>query len=162
MWAGPVCIGSIGVPLKAKMASEKMARLATLIGVWNTTGAVLKTAAGPATSLAGTDVYRWLPGGHFMVHEVDARFGSTPSRSVELIGHDAGSGRYLGHSYNDQGTIEQSEFALDGQTLSITSATARFRGGFDAAGNELTGLWELLAPQAGWRPWIELKLVRAH
>ena len=148
--------------LEAIMASKKMARLATLIGFWNTTGAVLATAASPATTLAGTDIYRWLPGEHFMVHEVDARFGSMPTRSMEVIGHDASSGRYLANSYNDQGTIEQSELALDGHTLRITGATSRFQGTFDAAGNELAGLWELHAPQAGRQPWIELKLVRAN
>jgi len=95
-----------------------------------------------------------------MVHEVDVCFGATPSRSMEVIGHDASSGRYLAQSYNDQGTIEQSEYALDGHKLRITAATARFLGAFDAAGTELTGLWELHAAQTGWQPWIELKLVR--
>lgn len=138
-----------------------MARLAVLVGVWNTTGAVLETEANPATTLAGTDIYRWLPGGHFLVHEVDVCFGTTPSRSMELIGHDASSGGYLAHSYNDQGTIEQSEYVLDGHTLRIMAATARFLGTFDAAGKQLTGLWELHTPRTGWQPWIELKLVRA-
>ena len=110
------------------MASKKIARLTTLIGVWNTTGAVLETTASPATTLAGTDIYRWLPGDHFMVHEVDVRFGITPSRSMEVIGHDAGSDEYLAHSYNDQGTIEQSKYALAGNMLRITGATARFLG----------------------------------
>ena len=143
------------------MTSRKMARLAALIGVWNTTGVVLETAASPATTLAGSDTYRWLPGEYFMVHEVDVCFGTTPSRSMEVIGHDASSDGYMAHSYNDQGTIEQSEFALHGHQLRITAPTARFLGTFNAAGNELTGLWELHAPQTGWQPWIELKLVRA-
>lgn len=64
-----------------------MTRFEVFIGVWNTTGAVLETSAGPAASLVASDTYRWLPGRHFIVHDVDARFDGQPTRSMEVMGY---------------------------------------------------------------------------
>ncbi len=140
------------------MSNTALSSLAILIGTWNTTGDVLATEDSPATTLSATDSYRWLAGGHFIVHEVDARFGGVPARSLEVIGND--DGRLIARSYNDQGTIEVSEFSLTEKTLRITGATVRFEGSFDAHGKVLAGLWETKRDHA-WQPWIRLKLERA-
>ncbi|QOW24657.1 DUF1579 family protein [Lysobacter sp. H23M47] len=131
------------------------------IGTWNTTGEVLETEAGPATTLSATDIYRWLPGRHFIAHDVDARFGEIPTRSMEVIGYDRTSKKYLARSYDDQGSSEQFEVALKGKKWSITGEAVRFSGRFNPDNNQLTGLWELKGKKAGWQPWIQLKLVRA-
>jgi hypothetical protein len=143
------------------MAANRMSRLEILIGTWNTTGEVLATEGAPATTLSATDTYRWLPGKHFIAHDVDARFGLHPTRSMEVIGYDRTSKKYLARSYDDQGESEVFEVALKGKSWSIVGATVRFRGKFDAKGNKLTGLWELEGKKAGWQPWIKLTLVRA-
>jgi len=131
------------------------------IGIWNTSGEVLETEGAPATTLSATDTYRWLPGKHFIAHDADARFGDNPARSMEVIGYDLPSNQYLARSYDDQGVSELFEVALNGKKWSIVGESVRFNGAFDADGNTLTGLWELKGKQAGWQPWIKLKLVRA-
>ena len=143
------------------MATNRMSRFEIFIGTWNTTGEVLETEAAPATALSATDTYRWLPGKHFIVHDADARFGGEPTRSMEVIGHDPASGKYIARSYDDRGTTELFEVALKGKNWSITGESARFKGKFDAKGNKLTGLWELKGKKSGWQPWIKLELVRA-
>ena len=50
-----------------------MARFDLFIGVWNTTGEVLATEASAAGALVATDTYRWLPGKHFIVHDLAFR-----------------------------------------------------------------------------------------
>ena len=81
------------------MSTRPMSRLERFIGTWNTTGDVLETEAGPATTLAATDIYRWLPGRHFIVHEVDARFGDSPARSMESSASTPRAGNTLhGHT----------------------------------------------------------------
>lgn len=143
------------------MTSHPLSRLEVFIGTWNTTGEVLETAAHPAGALVATDTYRWLPGRHFIVHEVDARFDGQPTRSMEVIGFDAAKKRFFSTSYDDQGATEDFVVALEGRRWSIRGKAVRFDGAFDARGKRLAGLWERRAGRAGWQPWIRLELVRA-
>ena len=147
--------------MKAVTSLHRMSRLELFIGTWNTTGAVLATDGGPATTLSATDTYRWLPGKHFIIHEADARFGDKPTRSMEVIGQDLTSKEYVARAYDDRGASDVFEMALNGKRWSISGDAARFRGKFDATKNTLTGLWELKSDKVGWQAWIQLKLVRA-
>jgi Protein of unknown function (DUF1579) len=143
------------------MPANRMTKFEVFIGTWNTTGEVLETEASPAGILSATDTYRWLPGHHFIVHDVDARFDSQPTRSMEVMGYDASKKQYFTRSFDDQGSTEAFVVALDGRRWSISGKTVRFKGSFDAQKKRLTGLWELKGSKAGWQPWIKLELVRA-
>jgi hypothetical protein len=142
------------------MSANRMTKFEVFIGTWNTTGEVLETEANPAGILSATDTYRWLPGKHFIVHDVDARFDSQPTRSMEVVGFDASKKQYFARSFDDQGSTETFVVALDGRRWSITRKTVRFKGSFDSPKKRLTGLWELKGNKAGWQPWIKLQLVR--
>ena len=143
------------------MPSDELRRFEIFIGTWNTTGEVLETDAAPATTLVATDVYRWLPGRRFIVHDVDARFGGEPSRSMEVMGYDRKRRKHVSRSYDDTGATEEFDLALSGRQWRISGATVRFDGKFSKRGDKLTGLWELKSKRSGWQPWLELKLVRA-
>lgn len=143
------------------MTKNRMSKFAVFLGTWNTSGEVLATESAPAGTLSATDTYRWLPGNHFLLHEVDARFGDQPTRSMEVIGYDLQRKRHIARSYDDRGVSEEYAVELKGKKWSITGETVRFEGKFDATGNRLTGLWEIRSKKAGWEPWIQLKLVRA-
>lgn len=143
------------------MAANRMDRFELFIGTWNTTGEVFATDAGPASSLSATDSYRWLPGKHFIVHDVDARFDGAPARSMEVMGYDAEQRRYFARSFDDQGATEVFEVTLKGRRWRINGETQRFAGSFSADLLQLTGLWELKSSKGSWQPWIKLKLVRA-
>ena len=143
------------------MAATPMERLEVFIGTWNTTGEVLETEDGPASRLSATDTYRWLPGRHFIVHDVDARFGEAPTRSMEVMGYDRRRRSYVTRSYDDQGNTEVFTAALKGRAWSIVGESVRFSGRFSADRRRLAGLWEIKGKKAGWQPWIKLELVRA-
>ena len=142
------------------MPANRMSKFEVFIGTWNTTGEVLETEAGPAGILSATDTYRWLPGIHFIVHDVDARFDSRPARSMEVMGFDSSKKRHFATSYDDQGSTEAFVVSLDGRRWSISGETVRFKGSFDLQRNRLTGLWEFKGSKSGWQPWIKLALVR--
>lgn len=142
------------------MSINRMARFEIFICTWNTTGEVLETASAPAPKLSATDTYRWFPGKHFIVHDADARFGDDPSRSMEVIGYDLASKKYLARSYDDQGASEIFDVALKGLSWRIKGETVRFNGKFDASQLKLTGLWELKDKKVGWEPWIKLTMAR--
>ena len=143
------------------MSANRMSRFEVFIGIWNTTGEVLETEDAPATTLSATDTYRWLPGRHFVAHDADARFGQSPTRSMEVIGYDRTTKKYWARSYDDQGICEVFEVSLKGKKWSIVGESVRFSGKFSADHVRLTGLWELKGKKAGWQPWIKLQLVRA-
>lgn len=142
------------------MTVNRMFALEIFIGTWNTRGEVLATESAPASVLLATDTYRWLPGKHFIVHEADARFGGEPARSMEVIGYDAASKKYVARSFDDQGVSELFEVALEGRNWNIIGESVRFKGKFDVKGNKLTGLWELKSKVGSWQPWIKLRLDR--
>ena len=143
------------------MTTNRMARFEIFIGTWNTTGEVLETNSAPAARLSATDTYRWLPGKHFIAHDADARFGEDVSRSMEVIGYDLASKKYLARSYDDQGVSEVFEVALKGSSWRIKGDTVRFNGKFDARRLTVTGLWELKDKKVAWQPCIKLTLARA-
>jgi hypothetical protein len=138
-----------------------MSKFEIFIGTWNTTGEVLETEDSAAGTLLATDTYRWLPGKHFIVHDVDARFDGTPARSMEIIGFDTSKRQHVARSYDDQGVSDLFIMTLRGRHFSITGRTVRFGGSFDAQRGRLAGLWELKGRKRGWQPWIKLALVRA-
>lgn len=143
------------------MPDSTLSKLEVFIGTWNTTGEVLETAVNGAGTLVATDTYRWLPGKHFIVHDVDARFDGKPTRSMEVIGFDSAHRRLVSRSYDDQGSTEEFVVALDGRRWTIKGEKVRFEGSFDTKRSRLSGLWELKTRKSRWEPWIQLKLVRS-
>lgn len=142
------------------MSASRMSRYALFIGTWNTTGDVRDTEAGPASTLIATDTYAWLPGRGFIVHHVDARFDGKPARSMEVMGYDAAREAWFAQSFDDQGTTESFDVALQGRRWTIDGKAVRFRGSFDARKDRLSGLWERKTRRGRWQPWIDLELVR--
>jgi hypothetical protein len=141
--------------------ADPMRRYEIFIGLWNTRGTVLAFDDAPGTILSATDTYRWGPGRKFIVHDVDARFGGEPARSMEVMGFDPRRKRVVARSYDDQGASDVFDVAMTGKRWTISGETMRFDGHFDRAGNKLTGLWERKPKTGRWSPWIELELVRA-
>ena len=143
------------------MPRSRMSRFGIFIGVWNTRGDVLETEDAPAGTLSATDTYRWLPGDHFLLHDVDARFGDVPTRSMEVVGYDPARRKHVARSFDDKGKTEEFVVQLRGRRWTITGDAVRFDGRFSADEDSLTGLWELKGRRGRWQPWIELELVRA-
>jgi hypothetical protein len=143
------------------MPLSRMSRFELFIGVWNTTGEVFATDANPAGALVATDTYRWLPGKHFIVHDVDARFDGKPTRSMEVMGYDGAKRHHFARSYDDTGISEVYVVELRGRRWTIRGEKLRFKGSFNASKTRLSGRWEMKTHKAGWDPWIELELVRS-
>lgn len=143
------------------MPANRMSKFEVFIGTWNTTGEVLETESNPGGTLFATDTYRWFPGKHFVVHDVDAHFNNQPTRSTEVMGFDSSTKQHFARSFDDQGSTDAFVVSLNGRRWNISGETMRFKGSFDVQKVRLTGLWELKASKAGWQPWIKLELVRA-
>lgn len=77
--------------------TQHLEPLTPLVGCWRTSGAVFDEHGNTQTHLAGTDVYDWLPGGHWIAHDVDVTMGGQRVLVHELIGgvHPPEAGRCM-------------------------------------------------------------------
>lgn len=136
-----------------------MARLDALAGTWSTRIIMLDKTGAEAEVFAATDIYRWMPGGHFLVHEVEAHMGGEPVRSMEITGIAADGETYVSRNYDNAGQVSDYTAAMDGRHWRIDGATERFRGEIAADGKTLAGLWQRCAADR-WIDWMRVTLTR--
>ncbi|SOD93216.1 hypothetical protein [Blastococcus haudaquaticus] len=145
------------------MPTEPASRLEPLtpvLGRWRTSGSVLDDAGEATASIAGTDVYALLPGGHWIAHDVDVRIGGERVVLHEVIGGVHGDGGWQMHAFDDAEqpgvmrlTLEEPGVLL----LHGDGVRSWFRVGVD--GDHLTARWERLVDDR-WLPWMDLRLDR--
>lgn len=145
-------------------------RLAPFVGTWHTTGTVVATSA----AYTATDIYEWLPGGHFLVHRWDAQMPDGRSQGIEIIGPDASDGadgsdgaargHYTMHSFDSTGKADTMRAIVDGKQVAFDGSGVRFRGAFNGNGTEMAGTWSLHAEgsRQDWKPWMTVVLRRSN
>ena len=148
-------------------------RLATIAGLWRTTGRVL---GDPETPVVGTDIYEVLPGGYFLVHRVDVTVGDKHVQAIEIIGERDGEGGYLARSYDSEGNFEIMRLAIDDDGVFHFSGggdiapaaqptdtpTARTRSTLTVAPDRasMRAKWERSDDGTVWHPWMEISFTR--
>ncbi|MES2612398.1 MAG: hypothetical protein V4679_19250 [Pseudomonadota bacterium] len=138
--------------------------LTPFVGTWQTKGMVVATSA----AFTATDIYEWLPGGHFLVHRWDAAMPDGRSQGIEIIGPDAPDGidgagdHYTMHSFDSTGKAETMRAVVNGKNVAYDGDGVRFRGAFNGDGSEMSGTWSLQAEGSpDWEPWMSVTLKRA-
>jgi hypothetical protein len=137
------------------------ARLEALAGRWRTEGWTMDTAE----RVEAVDVYEWLPGRFALLHTVDARVGDKHVEGAEIIGWDPARGAYATQYFGSDGpnAYEASLSEDDGALVwSMRSPLDRFTGTFSDDGATISGVWERLAPEDDWRPWMQITLTRTE
>jgi hypothetical protein len=139
-----------------------MVDLSPFIGRWRSRG---RTVDDPPIAIEGTDVYEWFPGGGFVVHHVDVRFGDDEVRVIELIGDpDPEADEALRmRSFDNRGEYAQMWLAVDTAGVwTLTDRTAsRSTVTFAPDGTRMTARWER-SPDGGtaWKPWMTMEFSR--
>lgn len=139
--------------------TERHRRLDILCGVWRAEITMLDTGGRPGDTHVATDTYRWMDGGFFLLHEVDARMGDTHLVALEIIRADPAGPGYLTNSFDNTGNATDYVAELDDRTWTIVSRSDRFAGTFSPDHLILTGHWERLDDGA-WIPWMNVTLSR--
>ena len=98
------------------MSTPDHKKLGVFIGKWHTTGDVAATTSTPAVKVDFTDIYKWYPGGFFVVHEAEGTVGDEHSNSLEIIGYDAERKCYLATFFDSTGGSGNEDIELDGNT----------------------------------------------
>lgn len=142
-------------------ATSAHRRLQPLVGHWWSEGETVATGDEPSVQVRGTDDYRWLAGGHFLVHRVDVHMGDAKVDAIEMIGYDAASGAYPMRSYDNDGgeTLMTGEFRGDG-TYRLSADEQRSTVEFGEDGRHMAAHWERRTDGGEWEPWMEMRFTR--
>lgn len=142
-----------------KTPTERERRLDILRGVWRTVITMLDTGGRPGERYVATDTYRWLEGGFFLLHEVDALMGEDHVVALEIIRADPVGPGYLTNSFDSSGNATDYVAELDDRTWTMVSKRDRFAGTFSPDHLILTGHWER-HDDGTWVPWMNVTLTR--
>lgn len=148
-------------------------RLGAIVGRWHTSGHVI---GDPNVTVAGTDTYEILPGGHFLIHHVDVTVGDHPLRAIEIIGEPDGQGGYLARSFDSRGSTGLMQLSIDadgafhftggGDIASAAQSTdtppAQVRSTLSIAEDHssMTAFWERSDDGSTWHPWMGINFTR--
>lgn len=123
----------------------RLQRLDRLVGTWSMKGRPLDSGE---DSIVGTTTFRWLPGGFFLVQDMEMDYAGTPIQSHEVIGYDPKTEAFASHVYSNMAPDPWPyRWSVQGDSLTISinhgQMNATFTGKLSADGNGFAG---------GWRP----------
>lgn len=130
---------------KAPTPDPALKRLNRLVGTWKMKG---RPVGGNRDSITATTTFKWLPGGFFLVQDMEMDYAGKPIKSHELIGYDPKTRALSSLVYSNMASDPWPyhwDIQGDDWTISIKSGpmNATFTGKFSADGNSFSG---------GWRP----------
>jgi hypothetical protein len=149
---------SFGEKATAVQPVEHLQPLAPIIGRWRTSGSVLDGKGAVITTISGTDIYTWLPGGHWIVHEVDVTIGDQRTQTLELIGgRDEGTGGWQMHAFDTEDRPGFMRLSLAEPGLLLLEGDG-VRSWFrpQAGPTYMTTLWEREI-DGNWVAWMEMR-----
>ena len=140
--------------------SPALERLNVFIGRWITEGETVTGAESPSVRIAASDVYQWLPGGHFIMHPAYGRIGPADVGGLEVIGHDSETGQYRTYFFDSEGTTSTQTLTCQGDTWTWQDAHARCTGVFTDGGKTLIARHERSDDGKHWTPSMTVTLRR--
>ncbi|PBB65931.1 hypothetical protein CK228_24660 [Mesorhizobium sp. WSM4312] len=135
---------------------SNLATLDVLVGGWNTTIKMLGSDDDGTLSHA-EDVYRWMPGNRFLLHDVHAVLKDGEMTGLEIISPSGRPGEFATRSYDSNGHILDARMTLNEGNWESVSETQRFRGRIAQDGQSANGQWQRLR-SGRWEPWMQVEL----
>lgn len=134
------------------MRNNKLDLLNPLVGSWITKG---QTASGE--NMIGTDIYDWIDGEFFMLHNVNVVVAGNKVTATEIIHYDDLDDVFRIQSFSNDGLITISTLKIIDDILLIFADRERFQGCIKQ--NCIKGLWEKLINDE-WQPWMNMELTK--
>lgn len=141
--------------------AEHLRPLEPLIGRWRSSGITLAEDGSVTGDIKGTDTYTWLPGGHWVVHEVDVMMGEEHTQVLELIGgHDEASGGWQMHAFDAADSPGKMSLTLHEPGVLLLQGDG-VRSWFrpEAGPDHMTALWEREVNDQ-WVRWMRMRFDR--
>ena len=135
------------------------------IGSWRTEGATIAQADAPSVPISSSDVYEWLPGGHFVVHRWDGQVGDGEVHGLEVIGIDKAAA-YRTHFFDNDGNSGSEELSVRDRTWTwlgrqvMGAVWHRCTSVVSDDGKTMTARHEQSTDGRTWTPWMDVTLRR--
>src|SRR5262249_29487909 len=133
-------------------------RLNVLIGRWITQGETVASADAPSIPIVASDVYQWLPGGHFVVHPAYGLFGTGGVGGYEIIGHDPKTGQFRTWFSDSQGNVTTETLVIEGDTWQWRGESTRCTGQLTDGGLAIIARHERSDDGVTWVPSMTVTL----
>ena len=137
---------------------QELERLNVFIGRWMTEGETVAEPDSPAVPIVASDIYQWLPGGHFIMHLAYGCIGTVGVGGLEIIGFDAASALYQCKFFDSQGNKTTQTLSNRDNVWIWQGAHARCTGVFTADGRTMTARHERSDDGAHWVPSMNVVL----
>jgi hypothetical protein len=150
---------AVGMELTDRDAPVRNARhqaLELLIGRWINEGQTVETAQIPSAAILTSDVYRWAPGGFFVVHSAYGKIGDASVGGVEIIGVDGDA--YCSTLYDSFGNVHRSRVEIDGEVIRWIGDRTRCTATITDGGITQVARHESSADGVGWTPSMDVTL----
>jgi hypothetical protein len=131
------------------------------VGHWMTSGKIPATSTSPEIILSGSDIYTWLPGGFFLMHQVDVLVGDDKNETLEIIGFDPQKSHFTLQHYDNKGNSGLMTGKCQDDVWTFLGENLRFTGGFKNQGTAFSGIWEQSADGETWTHLMEIKLTKS-
>ncbi len=138
--------------------APELERLRVFIGRWITEGETVGSTEAPPVTIVASDVYQWLPGGHFVMHPAYGRIGPTGVGGLEVIGYDSATGQYATHFFDSEGNTSRQTLSQRGGTWTWQDEHARCTAVFTDGGKTLTARHERSDDGVHWVPSMTVTL----
>jgi hypothetical protein len=132
--------------------APELERLDVFIGRWITEGETAGSPGAPAVPIVASDVYQWVPGGHFIMHPAYGRIGDVGVGGIEIIGFDPGTGQYRTWFFDSQGNNSSQTLSYRDGVWTWQGEHARCNGEFTDDGRTLIARHERSDDGAHWVP----------
>jgi len=140
--------------------APELERLNVFIGRWMTEGETVAEPNAPAVPIVASDVYQWLPGGHFVMHPAYGRIGTVGVGGLEVIGYNRATGQYQCRFFDSQGNTTTQTLSNRDNVWTWQGAHERCTGVFAADGKTMTARHERSDDGTQWVPSMNVVLRR--
>jgi hypothetical protein len=138
--------------------SPEHQQLDVFVGKWTTEGV---TKDGRTVAIRGTETYEWMPGGFFLIHNLDIRVGDDDYKAHEIIGYDTSQKIYTVNSFDSWGQRDSYQAAVQNTTWTYSGGMRRGSVVFNDDGNRMTADWQMSFDGHDWQPWMDLKSTKS-
>ena len=114
---------------------HQLERLEVFIGRWINSG---ETVGDVPAAIVTSDVYEWMPGGHFVLHTAYGRIGDLDAGGTEILGWDSQAGGYFSIFYDSSGGVHRAVLSSDGASWTWSGVSTGCTAEFSADGRVQT------------------------
>ncbi|WP_346239296.1 hypothetical protein ABDK00_006245 [Niabella insulamsoli] len=129
---------------------------AKLLGTWTTTGKIYHEDK--ILELRGTDTYRLIVDGNYILHEACVLMGPDKSETFEVIYPAGAQQKAQMHYFNSEAANGIMSAEITSHNFAIDGAGIKFRGRFSIDYSTISGKWEVQAADNNWTLFIDILL----